>query len=261
MSVFKRKKVSNQTISDKWEQYFTTIEDHSVSIRFDTKVEEAFIANSLYNTYILSVYYDEQFPNGFPTKPSLELLYEIEDRIRRSWNVDNLYKVGVITTNGVRDFVFMSSKKIPWESLCKKLMKKYKGVMFMTTSFLEDYGNYYYENVSPDKYGIQWMRNRTICKNLEEQGETFQVPRKIDFYSFFESDEDAEKFVSKLTEESDFIDVETSITYDRKYEVYASTNEIPTFERMTEFTTLFINLCEVCNGIFDSWGTTIEKEQ
>lgn len=260
MAIFKKKKMNTYKLSEDWEFYVTMEDEKQLSIRLDLGVKSFLKHMSTLHTYLLEVTYDEQYDNGFPTKKATQKLHDIEDSLARVWKVDKLYFVGILTGNGKRVFVFMSSEQVKWEKLCKRLMRRYKDILYTTDVILNDQGSYYLANLYPEEEGFHFIENRKICQTMSDQGERFEVARNIDFYAYFDQEIDAKAFYESIQDESfglSFVDI--SVIEPKKYQVYFAKEDIPTLENITMITRRLLPLCETYHGVFDSWGTTIEK--
>ncbi|MDF9825082.1 hypothetical protein M2475_001515 [Breznakia sp. PF5-3] len=261
MALFKKKEKKLKKISEDWEFYYTEIDDNVASIRLDMGLETFSEYTKLKNTYVFSVFYDDQYPNGFPTKESTAMLHAIEDSLEARWGIYDIYSVGMITGNGQRSFVFMSEHEMSWEKMCSKIMKRRKHIKFSMRILRNDKGRYYEEILYPDVYGMEWIKNRNICQRLGDQGETFSEERIIDFYTCFPKQEDAEKFVAMLTsEDMKLTDFDINLNEKKEYLVYFRTFDIPSQEIMNQYSKRLLTLTIQNHGKFEGWGTTIIKE-
>ena len=252
----KKHKVKIHKVSENWEVYFTDIS----AIRLDLGLPEERISSDLNHTYILRVFFDQQYASGFPTKDTSTKLYKIEDEFTTSWDIDGFYMVGVRTTQGAREFVFMSEVEVRWELLCRKIMRPHKTIMYELESIFHDEGEYYHTNLYPNIYGFNWIKNHKIIKSLETQGEQFVSERQIDFYVYFQKEENARIFEKDLNKsEFDFELVEVSLSEKQDYQVYFTIMDIPEMGLISAISEYIIHLCEEGKGTFDGWGTTIRK--
>lgn len=259
MAILKRKENGLKQVhkvSDIWELYFTMRDERATSIRLDMGIHAYIRRANLVDTYLLSIFYEEQYENGFPMKSSLALLNEVEDKIQQTWGTDDFYLVGVITGQGRREFVFMGDNSKHWNVECKKLMKRYKHTLFTMKVITQDHAAYY-ETIYPDEYGFDWIKNRQIYQSLKEQGERFEKARNIDFYAYFKTLEQAEEFQKAIQDQ--FVYVEVSQSEKKDYQVFFILKEIPTLDKMNEVSSEVLRLCRKYEGEFDGWGTTIEK--
>jgi len=260
MALFKRKekrqKKKIHKVSENWEIYFS----ESSAIRLDLGLLEDRVYNDLSHTYILRVFFEQQYVSGFPTKETSTQLYKIEDEFATSWNMDGLYMVGVRTTQGQREFIFMGENEIKWDLMCRKIMHRHKHLMYEVESIFFDEGEYYQNNLYPDIYGFNWIKNHNIIRNLEDQGEKFKEKRQIDFYAYFNEEANARIFESSLqASEFKFELIEVSLSEKQDYQVYFTINDIPQMGLIGAISEYAISLCEQEKGTFDGWGTTIRK--
>ncbi|MDH6366889.1 MULTISPECIES: DUF695 domain-containing protein [unclassified Breznakia] len=251
-----KQKHSVNKLSEDWRVYFKG----NTSVRFDYGAFK-YLFRDLEHTYILTIHYDQQNDLGFPTKEELEKLYLVEDQIEKQWGRKGFYFVGTRTQDGNRDFVFMSKHIIRWESMCNQLLRNHKDLQSKIVTRLHDHGKFYQTKLYPDAYGFNWIKNDTIINDLRNQGELFCKAREIDFYTYFETNEQAKAFASSLDDvfadihELDICEVER-----KGIQVFVSVVDIPQMDYIMQTTNALITLAKDHDGEFDGWGTTIEKD-
>lgn len=102
-------------LSNKWEFFITTVDDHVTGIRVDIGAIQDEKFDRLIHTGFLRVHYTNCYENGLPQPDETQRLNRIEDWLDEKGKTFPIWLVGVVTQQGWRDFVFMSEEDLNWE--------------------------------------------------------------------------------------------------------------------------------------------------
>ncbi len=113
-------------LSNKWEFFITTVDDHVTGIRVDIGAIQDEKFDRLIHTGFLRVHYTNCYENGLPQPDETQSLNRIEDWLDEKGKTFPIWLVGVVTQQGWRDFVFMSEEDLNWEKTLDKLLAMIK---------------------------------------------------------------------------------------------------------------------------------------
>jgi len=247
--------------SDLWEFFPCIVNEQPFSIRFDTAVGS--IDNETRvnypNTLVLSIHANETNEEGFPTASDMERINAIEDNF--SCGAYDIRFIGVITGGQCVRFVFACSNEA--QAADEAVVAALLGNNAQTTSYdyqmlANDDFKYYYTVLAPNRYEWQWIMNHKVCDNLEKEGEAFKIPREIDFFCIFTSEQHIQDVVEKLTAQG-FKACGCEKTEQGEYSLSLTLVGIPAFEWINGITADILDVLEGTDGIFDGWGSPIEK--
>lgn len=247
--------------SNSWEFFPCTVNEQPFSIRFDTAV--ASLDNETRadypNTLVLSIHANETNDDGFPTAADFERINAIEDNF--SSGAYDIRFIGAISGGGYIRFVFCcdNAAQAEAEDVAAALLGgNLQTAVYDFQMLANDDFKYYYTILAPNRYEWQWIMNRKVCDNLEQEGEAFKTPRDIDFYCIFDSEQHIQGVAEKL-EAKGFKECSRDKTDDGKYSLSLILAGIPSFEWINGITADILDVLDGTDGIFDGWGSPIEK--
>ena len=250
-----------KVFSDFWEFFPCTINEQPFSIRFDTAIGslDSETRAKYPNTLVLSLHANETNDEGFPTVHDMARINAIEDGFS-SGGYDIRF-VGAISGGGYIRFVFCCDNAA--EAVAEDVVATLLGSNIETAAYdfqmiKGDDFKYYYSVLAPNRYEWQWIMNRKVCDNLTKEGEAFKTPREIDFFCVFDTDQHIRSVIDKL-EAKGFNKFERDKTDDGKYSLSFILAGIPSFEWINGITSDILDILDGTDGIFDGWGSPIEK--
>ena len=243
-----------QGFSEHWDFFRRDIDGWPVSIRYDMGVRllAEDIRAQYPHTIEFTVPYAEPTESGFPTKPEMERVNQIEDDF--SCGTHNIRIIGVLTGGNCSRFVFcFSGTAEDVDSIVQTLMGPHPGTNFTHKVFLDDNFSYFNSTIAPTAYEINRKMNRLVCENLANHGEIFETTREIDFFCYFATEQYVQAISEQLCSQG-FREVHRGQTDQGDYGLHLVFEGIPVLDWINEITDGILNLLEGTDGHFDGWG-------
>ncbi len=136
--------------------------------------------------------------DGLSSKEEFDTLIEIEKFIEVNLCGDGVCYVGRNTSGGCRDFYFYVSTADYWQGKVDRVLSVFKNYKYETDT-REDAGWSTYLNfLLPGKVDRQRIENRRVCEALERHGDKLTTEREIDHWSYFQSPEAVDAYLSEV---------------------------------------------------------------
>ena len=240
------------TFSNAWEFFPCTVDGNSLSVRFDVSVMG--LDDAMKSTYphtliifIKAVNFDFEFLN------------KIEDGFARG--PFNIRQIGAITGGeGIR-YVFCldDAAAADVDGVVRALLGENQPNLNYECNFIENNNfEYFYNVLMPNIYEQQWISNRHVCANLENAGEAYKEARDIDFYCYFQTEQNIQNVAEKL-EQQGFKKITQEKTEQGDYMLHLIMHDIPEFGRINHLTSEILDALQGTDGQFDGWGSPIHK--
>lgn len=256
-------KKESLTLTNGWEFFLTTVNDKVTGVRVDVCAIQDKKFARLIHTYFLRVRYTHCYENGLPQPDETQRLNRIEDWLEEQGKALPIWLVGVVTQQGVRDFVFMSEKDLNWEKTLEKLLAGVPDISYDSGMKKNDNGDFYRQVLYPTKYDWNWIYDSRVCRQLQEQGDDLTCPRTIDYYATFPDEGASRAFADSVELLPYGMIIKKIEAYNerekRYYRVDFINTDVPQQQHMTEITCELLDLAEKNGGSYDGWGTTAEK--
>lgn len=246
-----------------WDFYFSNVDDIIGSFYVDLGLAKVAPLVDKPNLVWVSVNMTNPREDGLSSTEEFDTLSAIEDRLQEFINSKhNSIYAGRLTTDGRRDFYFYMGDTTLHDKTISESM-----VAFPTYSF--DFGTkqdneweQYFSFMYPDPRQFQSIQNRRVLDNLEENGDPLTKERQVDHWIYFNTENDRETFLSKIKNQNfqiinqDF-DKESS---DFPYSLQIARVDKVDIESVNDYVLNLWELAEECNGNYDGWETSVEKE-
>ncbi len=251
------------THKEKWDFYFTNVDNKLSSIYLDLGLKHIAPIESQSNIVWISIKMNNPRENGMSSQEESSKLFEIEDKL-----VDALKKkfnctyVGRLTSDSKRDLYFYIGNS----SLYEKTISE---AMLVFPDYKYDYGikensdwGGYLDFLYPLPQQYQIMQNRLVVEQLEKGGDKLVKEREVDHWIFFKTDSDKGKFLDQI--KNDGFGIVLS-NYDKSFGEFPYRLHIKRVDKVDlnsvdEYVLYLWNIANECNGDYDGWETSIEKE-
>ncbi|OWR29826.1 hypothetical protein CDO73_12105 [Saccharibacillus sp. O23] len=243
-------------MSNHWDIYFSTIEEHFASIVLDMGIWKEVDQRQF--SFPMALRFKIKNPNksGIPIDREAEIINDLEDRIINEINGTG-YHVGRVTTNGIRDLFFYFSQDYDLSSLAGPIFLEH-GYDIETFSINEEEPwGFYFNFLYPNEYEIQHMGNRKVLESLRTSGDSLEESRRVDHWIEFRSDMDKLGFIKKV-ESLDFkIEQEHQSTDAITLRIYRADRVDP--QSINDLTDLLVDLVNEFNARYEGWETQVIK--
>jgi len=252
-----------ETHKEKWDFYFTNVDDKLGSIYLDLGLKSIAPIKSQPNVMWISIKMNNPREDGLSSQEESSKLFDIEDKLVDALKQKfDLTFVGRLTSDFKRDLYFYIGSSTLYEKTISETM-----VIFPNYQF--DYGikedsewGGYFDFLYPSPPQYQSMQNRLVVEQLEKGGDKLEKERQVDHWIFFKTDSDRETFLDKI--KSDGFGIVLS-DYDKSFGEFPYRLHIKRVDKVDlnsvdQYVLYLWNLANECNGDYDGWETSIEKE-
>lgn len=234
-------------LSDSWEYYPVTLNEDLAIIRVDLLAKQT-LPEAIHTHYIRIGYDAEE--NGMPTPDEVLRLNEIEDQIEaKLLNIEDIYHVGTILSQGIMDLFYVSENTHQWSETVHSF---FANIQHVANSFENDQYSLYDTSLYPSIYDFNTIKNRNLCMQLEQNAISPEIERPIDFYFSFDNKPSVNDFIQTLNPKFEIVNVDESD--DHKFILQINLTLPPTFANMNALTAHLLKSVLEFDGQFDGWG-------
>ncbi len=177
-------------MSDEWDFYFARVNDAVSSIFVDLGLRPD--APNEKRPWLLWVWVEMKAPraDGLSSGEEAPTLHEIEESLNSMIApLCGAQLVGRITGPNRREFYFYGEEPGEFEATVQSAMQPFAGYSFDAGSTFQPDWEHYLELLYPSASNLQRMMNRRVLDSLEQQGDSHEIPRKVDHWLEFPSTE------------------------------------------------------------------------
>ena len=189
----------NVTDSEHWEIYVTYVEDKPAVIMVDIGLAEHFPIADLNQLAWLWVHIASPDEEGFPSEEEDIKLNEVEDHVTEALHGSDARYVGRITTDGRREFYFYTKDPAGFQATVVTVMQTFPHYEIEIDEADDAEWQHYAEVLCPSPEDFQQINNNHLISRLEMAGDSLTVPRRVDHFANFKTEEDREAFVASAS--------------------------------------------------------------
>jgi len=257
------KRPENLLHEEEWDFYFSNVDNIIGSFFIDLGLSAIAPVSEKPNLAWVSLKMNNPREDGLSSNGEFDILSEIEDKLKEVMTVkhDSLY-AGRLTTNGSRDFYFYMGDTSLYDKTISDFIVAHPLYSF-------DYGikedkdwKSYLEFMYPNPRQFQRMLNRRVVNNLEENGDNLSKAREVIHWIYFKTENDRNIYISKINSLNFTIlsKNEKLSDGDFPYKLQISRIDLVDLDTVDEYTLNLWELANECNGDYDGWETSVEKE-
>ena len=243
-------------MSDDWDVYFTHVDGKPASMLLDLGLgPDAPIPGMSVMCYVTLEFRDPD-ENGMSKRSEYERLLAIEDALVPALTHDTCMFVGRCTTGGQRDFFFYMDNAKGVEEKVESVMAAFEEYAWDMGLVEEPGWDTYLEFLYPDEQGMDTIWNNRVRRQLQENGDDMSVPRQIDHWLYFPSEQDRQAFKTEAEAEKftvTLLDPEA----DKPFGVLVQRDDAP--DDIDDVTWPLRELAGAHGGIYDGWGCMAVK--
>jgi regulator of RNase E activity RraB len=246
-----------------WTSYFFNADDHPVSVFVNLGIRADVPIPS--NPWRLGVQVSLQNPrpDGLTTSEEAPTLFLIEDALNHQIARQcGAITPGRITTRGTRQFWYYAKTNENFRTAVGIAMKGFPGYRFQVAEKQDPEWEYYLNVLYPSREALERIKNRDLLEVLTKQGDILALPREVQHWIYFPSEE------SRTLFEHEASNVGFRIGHECKSDVQGdSTFGLTVFrtqpieqERIDETVLELLRLAKRFGGEYDGWETPITTE-
>lgn len=246
-----------------WDYYLTDINDHRSSIAVDLALNKIAPINDQPNLVWISVKLNNPTENGLSISEELPSLAAIEDALVAA--IENKYvstNIGRLTSNGCRVFYFYLGDNLLYDKAISDTMVAFPTYEYDYGTAEEQTWDCYFKLLYPDSETMQSITNRKVITSLMKNGDKLTREREVDHWIFFKNATDMDTYAEAIIKEN-FIIVNKD--YDTAFGKLPHRLRIKRIDKVDqdsidEYVIYLWRLANDCNGDYDGWETSVEKD-
>ena len=183
-------------IPQEWNVYRSWIDDNPAVFRLNLALDEVAPIEGFSYCVRITIELKNPDENGFSTNERPQI-YAIEDQILRPLQSDKDILVAVLTARGEVTWYFYS--KAP-EALQERLSATWDtsmGYTYQVECSEDKQWNFFLKGLYPNIYEKQTIYNREILSTCQENDDQVEVPRPIEHWLYFDTEQDMLSAIEK----------------------------------------------------------------
>ena len=246
-----------------WDYYFSNVDDKLSSLFVDLGLYKVAPLEDKFNFIWISVKMNNARVDGLSSSGESELLGTIEEKlVAQIYATFNSTYAGSLTSNGHKDFYFYIEDTTSYDNVLKEFIKVYPEYRFDYGSKIDKKWSGYFDFLYPSPQQFQSIQNRRVIDRLEKNGDKLIKMREVDHWIYFKTKKDQNLFLNKI-----LFDGFTVVTkeYDKKsgglpYKLHIKRIDKVDWNSVDAYVVYLWKLASDCNGIYDGWETSVEKD-
>jgi uncharacterized protein (TIGR01619 family) len=253
----------NSSHEEDWDFYFSNVDDILGSFYIDLGLAKVAPLADKPNLVWISVHMNNPREDGLSSTEEFNTLAAIEDRLQEfvTGRHNSIY-AGRLTTDGRRDFYFYMGDTTLYDKTISESMVAYPSYRFDFGIKEDPLWESYLQFMYPNSTQFQSLQNRRVIDNLEKNGDSLTKPREVAHWIYFKTGKDRNDFLSKIENlHFNIISKDESTSFgDFPYKLHISRVDNVDLDSVNEYVLTLGQFAEECNGDYDGWETSVEKD-
>jgi uncharacterized protein (TIGR01619 family) len=248
-------------MSDKWNFYFTKIEDRDASIFVDLGIRDDVPDRKRPVMFEIEMPFLTPREDGLSMNDEADTLFVIEDAL--SEQIQSIAKaelVGRITTNGHRYFVYYGPELVDLTTTIDAVNHGFPNYSLSYRSEHDPEWKMYLEFLYPSPEEMQTILNLGVVDSLQKNGDDLSIPRMVDHGAYFPSAEKRDAFKAEILKDGYQLTNESHADDGRELPYWIEFSQVSSVEwkTMNNVTIPLFRLAEQFQGDYDGWGTQVQ---
>jgi regulator of RNase E activity RraB len=248
-------------MTDNWKPYLCSVNGKLASILVNLGLRESVPMSSKPWLLWVWVYFQSPRPDGLSDGKEAPTLYKIEDALTPSVGREcRAILSGRITTEGRREFYFYGETNDGFGSAVGNAMTGFEGYKFDVGEQEDSSWNQYLNVLYPSLEDLERIANMDLLDRLVEQGDVLTVPREVQHWISFRSEQSRALFREAAAGAGYGIvgDHES----DGAFSFGISITRTQSIERKLIDQTVIelLRLCSTFNGDYEGWETQVTTQ-
>lgn len=248
---------------EEWEFYFSNVNDQLGSLFVDLGLYNVAPITDKPNVVWVSIKMNNPREDGLSSNEESQLLIKIEDDlVENISSKHNSIYVGRLTSAGERDLYFYLGDTILYDKTISEVMVAYPKYQFDLGIKEDKEWSIYFDFLYPEPEQFQSIQNRRVVANLEKHGDKLTKPREVDHWIYFKTEKDRETFLDKISNDRfSIVDKDYDKELDEApYTLHIKRVDKVDYNSVDDYVIYLWKLATECNGDYDGWETSIEKD-
>jgi len=187
--------MTNQ-IPQEWNVYRSWLDDDPAVFRLNLALDEVAPLEGFSYCVRITIELKNPDQNGFSTNERPEI-YAIEDKIFRPLQSDKDILVAVLTARGEVTWYFYSQAPEALQERLSATWDSSMGYSYQVESSEDKSWNFFLKGLYPNIYEKQTIYNREILYACQENEDQVEVPRPIEHWLYFDTEQDMLSAIEK----------------------------------------------------------------
>lgn len=244
-------------MSEDWDFYSARVDDEPALIYLDLGIAPDVPVAGFGALGYLCVLMRYPRPDGLPSDQEFDDLIALENSVVANVTAGDVARyVGCSTSGKIRDLYFYARDGAQFERLAADSMKTFPAYKFEVGSREDAQWELYRDFLYPSAIDIQRIKNRRVCEQLQQHGDSLSEPRLINHCVYFENVDAIDSF-AKFARESGFEVrmLDESDRSDGSNGVEVSRHDSPA--DIDEVVILLLEKSLELGGEYDGWGCNV----
>lgn len=245
-------------MTDNWKPYLCNINGKVASILVNLGLRNSVPLSSKPWLLWVWVYLREPRPDGLSDSKEAPTLYKIEDALTSFLTPECQTTLsGRITTQGRREFYFYGETKDGFRKAVREALNGFVGYKFDAGDQEDPSWNQYLNVLYPSLEDLERIANMDLLDQLVKKGDVLTVPRKVQHWMSFQSEQSRDSFREAAKAAGYGIAGET--VTDREFPFGISITRVQSVEQKVIDQTVIelLRLCHSFNGDYEGWETPV----
>jgi regulator of RNase E activity RraB len=245
-------------ITDNWKPYICNVNGKLASILVNLGLRDAVPITSKPWLLWVWVYFQSPRPDGLSDSKEAPILYRIEDALTACVaRTCQAILSGRITTNGRREFYFYGETKDGFRKAVREALSGFDGYKFDAGKQEDSSWNQYLNVLYPSLEDLERIANMDLLDELVKKGDVLTVPREVQHWMSFRSQESRTLFRGAAAAAGYGILGETESEGEFPFGISVTrTQSIE--QRLVDQTVIeLLRLCRDFNGDYEGWETPV----
>jgi len=245
-------------MTDHWEFFPTTLDEHVAVVLFDQGIADELPLDGLPVAMRLRIELKHPREDGLHAPRETKALEVLEEAIRTHCEESDIAWVGRITSDGARVyFVYVDDADARAEAFDAIISDKH-GYEWAYAATDDQAGQVYWDELFPSEVEWQVIKNRHVIEVLRDSGDALTAARRVDHWAWFGDDEARRRFIARL--EADGYHIDSYIDPDADndgFGVQFYHTMTPTEPDMYAVTLALAAAAAELTGEYDGWETAV----
>ena len=253
----------NSSHEEDWDFYFSNVDDIVGSFYIDLGLSKIAPVADKPNLIWISLKMNNPREDGLSSSEEFDTLSSIEDRLQEFIleNHSAIY-AGRLTSNNNRDFYFYFGDTTLYDKTISEAMVAFPSYTYDFGIKEDSEWRSYTDFMYPNPRQFQSIQNRRVVDNLEKNGDPLTKARQVDHWIYFKTDSDRIAFLKKIEPlKFDIVSCDEKTSFgDFPYKLHIARVDNVDLDSVDDYVLDLWHFANECNGDYDGWETSVEKE-
>lgn len=248
-------------MTDNWKPYLCNVNSKLASILVNLGLRESAPISSKPWLLWAWIYFQSPRADGLSDSKEAPTLYKIEDALTPSVaHHCQAILSGRITTEGRREFYFYAETKDGFRKAVKDALKDFQGYKYDVGEQEDPAWNQYLNVLYPSMEDLERIANMDLLDELEKRGDVLTVPREVQHWMSFRSEQSRAAFRETASHAGYSIVGDISSEGEFPFGVSVTRKQAIEKRLIDETVIELLRLCRTFDGDYEGWETPVTTQ-